>query len=654
MLGHALAIMRPAAQALSDPSLSDRLDSLRSNYRLLTDYYMSGADDPHRSELMEALVREAYELLDEIWLRKRCAESTAYEFREMLRPAEQSSDAPSAFRYFWLGPVDEAHLLRFDALIADPEMEDEALMAVSALSLSVFRSFSEKGLLALMRAAEERCSQYIRERAWVGLLLALLQYDERLRFFPDVVVALQELLDADDGRVYAVTAMTCIVRTLGTDWANGTYESLQQKLLPLLSKHMPESFDADIISADELDDFSARMDGEFAELLDEQRREMARLTQLHLDTQFAMFRDMYATPFFSEPYRWWLPYSDYYLPDDVKQHTALFSLIPMHDMCDSDRYAFLTTMARVGFINGQPLADLKPGELPEQPQGEYLLCNDYVRQAYRFFRLNPWQIADPFQALRTMPFSETFRLLYPSASEKKVLADTVMACRSYELAARIYTQIADTLSSPEVYGHWGFCYQKLGRYEDALDCYRKAEALGASEWLLRQEEYCRAQLEQYDEALSLCERLLLLNPSSEAYLYEKAKCCERLELYAEALQLFYRLDLLRADSPAVLRSIGWCSLMCDDLDAAEKSYARLSALGKEKPIDWMNRGHLCFIRGQRMEAFRFYHRCLLQMPALKDFLKMFRPDRKVLLEKGLPKDEIYLMEDQLISAHFGA
>lgn len=655
MLGHALALMNPWAKELTDAPYLERWQTINRNYRLVSDYYMSGADDPQRMEVIDSLVRDAYLLLDDMYLRRRLNESTDYEFREMLRPAEAATDAASVFRYFWLGMPDDAHIARFGELIADPEMEDEAMMAVSALSLALFRSFSEKSLLALTSAADERCTQYVRERAWVSLILVLLAYDERLRFFPDVVSALQDLLDAYDGRVYAATAMTCIVRTLGVDWANHTYESLQQKLLPLLSKHMPESFDADAISAEELDDFSARMDGEFAELLDEQRREMARMNQLHLDTQFAMFRDMYATPFFSEPYRWWLPYSDYYLPDDVKQHVALFSLIPMQDMCDSDRYAFLTTMARVGLINGQPISELK---LPEQQQpaeqGEYLLCNDYVRQAYRFFRLNPWQIADPFLALKALPSSQIFRLLYTSASEKKVLADAIMGCRSYELAASIYQQIADVLSSAEVYGHLGFCHQKVGRFEEAVNCYRKADGIASSEWLLRQMEYCFAQLEQFDEALAVCERLLAVNPSSEAYIYEKAKCCERLELFAEALQIFYRLDLLHSDVPAVLRSIGWCSLMCDDPDAAMKSYARLAELDKEKPIDWMNQGHLHFIRGERMQAFRFYHRCLLQMNNLKEFLQMFRPDRHFLMEKGLSKDEIYLMEDQLISAHFGA
>jgi len=652
MLGHALAVMRPMAQDLGDASFTERLDAIRRNYRYVADYFMSGSDDPQRSEVIRSLVREAYELLDDMYLRQRQKESLSYEFREMLRPVEGSANAEDAFRYFWLGPVDQPHLDRFMALVSDPEMEDEALMAVSALTLSLLRSFSELGILTLLRAAEPQFSQCVRERAWVSAILVLLNYDERLRFFPDIVSALQDLLDEEDGRVYACTATTCIVRTLGTDWANGAYESLQQKLLPLLNKHMPESFAKDTISADELDDFSGKLGDEFSDILEEQRREMAKLQEERLDTQFAMFRDMYSTSFFSQPYRWWLPYSDYYLLEEVKQCKQIFGLIPMQDVCDSDRYAFLTTMARIGIVNGQKISDLPVPEQPEgQEQGEYLLCNDYVRQAYRFFRLNPWQIADPFAALSALPSSQIFRLLYSSASEKNILAGHIMRCHSYEMASSIYIQIADTLALPEVYGNLAFCCQKLRRFEEAVANYRKA---GSSEWHLRQMEYCYSQLGRYDDALSVCDSLLQLKPESEAYIYEKAKCCERLELYAEALQLFYRLDLLRPDAPSVCRSIAWCSFMCDDKEAALAYYAKLAAAGKEKPIDWLNQGHLHFVYGDRMEAFRYYHRCLLQLASLKDFLQMFRPDRRFLMEKGISKEEIYLMEDQLISAHFGA
>jgi len=55
------------------------------------------------------------------------------------------------------------------------------------------------------------------------------------------------------------------------------------------------------------------------------------------------------------------------------------------------------------------------------------------------------------------------------------------------------------------------------------------------------------------------------------------------------------------------------------------------------------------VQGQRGEAFRHYRHALELSDSLKLFLSVFRPDRKLLLEKGVPTTDIYLMEDQLIT-----
>ena len=124
-------------------------------------------------------------------------------------------------------------------------------------------------------------------------------YDDRLRFFPDIVAAVQDLLDSDDQRVFATTAMVCIVRTLGVDWANKAFYSLQKSMTPLINKLMHKTMESEKISQDELDDFSAHLDKDFQEILEENRQEMIRLTEEHLDTHFAMFKDMYSSSFFS-------------------------------------------------------------------------------------------------------------------------------------------------------------------------------------------------------------------------------------------------------------------------------------------------------------------------------------------------------------------
>jgi len=66
-------------------------------------------------------------------------------------------------------------------------------------------------------------------------------------------------------------------------------------------------------------------------------------------------------------------------------------------------------------------------------------------------------------------------------------------------------------------------------------------------------------------------------------------------------------------------------------------------------IDALNYGHFLFVQGERAEAFRHYRLALSMNDSVKTFLGVFRPDRRILLEKGIPTSDIYLMEDQLIS-----
>ncbi len=67
-------------------------------------------------------------------------------------------------------------------------------------------------------------------------------------------------------------------------------------------------------------------------------------------------------------------------------------------------------------------------------------------------------------------------------------------------------------------------------------------------------------------------------------------------------------------------------------------------------VDHLNYGHVLFITGRRMDALCQYQLASQEATSLKEFILFsFRPDRSVLLEHGVSKPDIYLMEDQLIS-----
>lgn len=664
LLNNAFALLRPWVAGFSSAGesnpWSDRLQSLQKNYRYLSDYFLSGADDPHREEVMAALVREAYILLDDVYLEKRLRESTAYEFRQMLAAeAEQLTPIvvsendlqgpPQVFRFFWLTRhLEEWELSILIQYVENPEMEEEALLGITGLTLNLLRSFNERNLLYLIRCCNENYEQQMRERAWVGLLLVLLHYDQRLRFFSAVTNALQELLDTDEGQVYSCTTLACLIRTAGVEYAGKSYSDMQSHILHFMDQNpgmiVPQNGK---IVIDDMDDFGENSE-EIREQLAEDGKEIRRMKELFLDANFAMFRGMYRSSWFSDPFHWWLPFDTDYLENDNQRKSAqMMDKLQMNDLCDSDRWAFVTNMADMVDSMAVPEDALPVAEQSDEIL--YLLCNPYTQQAYRFFFLNPWGIPNVFEDLQNLPKSHLLRLLAPEASQKGECAEHLFRCHDYWKAAQMYELVVDSLGSAELLRHYALCLQKLSLYEQAIDYYRRSLSKEQNEWALRQLAYCQEHLLQWEDLLETVDILLALRSDDATYLYKKGKCLEHLGLFAESLDVYYRLLVNQPDNAKLLRSVAWCEMLHTHYEEAERYYQRIFAFDKGKMTDHLNYGHLLFIMGRRMDALTHYQLASQMASSRKEFLAAFRPDRSVLLEHGVSKSDIYLMEDQLIA-----
>lgn len=95
-------------------------------------------------------------------------------------------------------------------------------------------------------------------------------------------------------------------------------------------------------------------------------------------------------------------------------------------------------------------------------------------------------------------------------------------------------------------------------------------------------------------------------------------------------------------------SIGKMDLMWDQLEDAEQWLINRLCTDKATPMDYINYGHCCFVRGDRIMAYENYREARVRCGSAKKFFALFRPDRHFLIEHGIPVEQVYLMEDQLI------
>lgn len=95
-------------------------------------------------------------------------------------------------------------------------------------------------------------------------------------------------------------------------------------------------------------------------------------------------------------------------------------------------------------------------------------------------------------------------------------------------------------------------------------------------------------------------------------------------------------------------TIGFMDLMWERIDEAEEWLVDRLRSDEASVYDYINYGHCCFVKGDRMMAYENYRQAKSMCKSNQEFLDMFRPDRKALMDKGISLEEIYLMEDQLL------
>ena len=98
----------------------------------------------------------------------------------------------------------------------------------------------------------------------------------------------------------------------------------------------------------------------------------------------------------------------------------------------------------------------------------------------------------------------------------------------------------------------------------------------------------------------------------------------------------------------VYLSIGQMDLMWEHIDAAAAWLLHQLRNGSESPTDYINYAHCMLLQGDRMMAFEYYRQARQMCKGPKEFFALFRPDRRALVDHGVPIEYVYMLEDKLI------
>jgi len=90
-------------------------------------------------------------------------------------------------------------------------------------------------------------------------------------------------------------------------------------------------------------------------------------------------------------------------------------------------------------------------------------------------------------------------------------------------------------------------------------------------------------------------------------------------------------------------------LMWDYPDVGTDWFVNVLRRGSDRVTDYINYGHCMLLRGDRMMALEIYRQARQMCKSSKDFFNLFRPDRRQLVDHGVPLEFVYMLEDNLLN-----
>jgi len=168
-----------------------------------------------------------------------------------------------------------------------------------------------------------------------------------------------------------------------------------------------------------------------------------------------------------------------------------------------------------------------------------------------------------------------YRLIDPEVESQGIPAKRDYAAAASELKAAIVTGIPDE----EMYYRLGFCYEKLGDYDRALDAYSSAAKAIAAKSAKGSLEYylpCHlglvyAKKENYLEAANAFEGALQFHQVGAAAHNNLGYCYNKLSLKRKALEEFKKAVALNSRLPEAFLNMGNTQAELGDLPGAEAS-----------------------------------------------------------------------------------
>lgn len=696
------------------PLFIDEWRNLDQTYHYMLKYTVEGIRDPERQKIYQKLIVSAFELVDKVYdaARFKFSSSLVYERKRSFNDNLDLSTLLANLENYELN--DELNLLLDDVQVRRDKQHDEAaelqdkmvklfyhlwfsnkfkanekaflkdfynsnLISVpyksfitAAIVLSLLRYFDENKLTVLFDAYGND-SPEISQRALIGLVAALYQYDERLAYYPAIISRLKLLNENPDFKRNLETVIIQFIRSKETEKIQ---KKITDEIIPEMIKISPnlkDKINLDSLMNDSLDeDKNPEWEKIFEDApgLMNKMEEFSEMQMEGADVFMGSFSMLKMFPFFSELTNWFMPFfaanpaiEDAIDPREEVNARFIKAIDTAPILCNSDKYSFCLSLRNLPAENREFMAEGMKAEMDqfnELQDDEELtdpgkkagfISNQFIQDLYRFYKLHPRKrdFEDIFAWRFDFHNKNTLgEILKEDDTILRNIAEYYFTKAYYHEAAEVFDYLLKVEKSGELYQKLGYCYQKMNDYGKALETYKKAELYDLNrKWNLNKIALCYRNLKQPAKALEYYREVEKLDEENLNTQLNIGHCLLELGEFDEALKCYFKVEYLEPGNKKVWRPIGWCSFVVGKKEQALKYFDKLLEDQPNKH-DLMNMGHVQWSLGNRKEALNYYKKSIKQADfSESEFFEVFEEDLHHLLVRGVDREDVPIMLDQL-------
>lgn len=573
------------------------------------------------------------------------------------------------FKRLWATPLlsrDEYDVV--GSVLADDAVTTEIKQhLLSALMLGMLEQYDGRKLELMMNAYLSDSDMKVSSVALVGILLSLWKYRSR-PLSRHLASLLDTIKDTPRWRSDLQIAFIEMIRARDTERID---RKMRDEVIPSMQKIRPDMINKINDGSIDPEDAAAMMENpEWQDILDKSgvSAQLKELTEIQMeggDVMMTTFSQLKQFPFFNEIANWFLPFD----PTHSSIETTMQQLDVLGEMmseatlfCDSDKYSFIFAISAMP----QQQRSMMTSQLSAQKDAIYQTMsnkngnstrqdirrravNSYMQNIYRFFKLfsRRNEFFDPFKAEINLIAVKALADDFDDIDMMQVVAEFYFKLGYFSDALGVFTHLESLLPGDAArYQKMGFCEERGGNFEKALEYYKIAELLDTkSAWTLRRMASCAMAAGKRREALDYYRQLAEMQPDNTKYTMLYGQALAENGMYDEAVKQFYKVEFLDENSTKVWRPLAWTLFLTSDFVGARKYYDKI-ILDNPNATDYLNIGHVALASGNFREAINNYALAIQKAHGDKEwFITTLNTDSKDLERAGIDPATLPLIID---------